>query len=62
MYMLQKRTNILFDTELWEKLAALAKEKKMSIGELTRKAVKKQYFSDDSLERRAKAMEWRKRV
>ncbi len=43
--MLVKRTNILFDKDLWEKLSALAKKQKTSIGELTRKAVQKAYFA-----------------
>lgn len=57
--MLTKRTNILFDKDLWEKLAALAKKRKTSVGELTRKAVKNAYFSDEELiqEDRKRAVE-----
>lgn len=57
--MLVKRTNILFDKELWEKLTDLAKRKNTSIGELTRKAVQKTYFSDEEriLKERRQAVE-----
>lgn len=41
--MLTKRTNILFDQEMWETLVSLAKEKKTSVGNLVRQAVKKRY-------------------
>lgn len=45
--MLNKRTNILFDERLWNKLTELAEDKNTSIGELVRSAVKKQYLSGD---------------
>lgn len=42
--MLNKRTNILFDDDLWKKLSALAKEKNTSAGELIRQAVRETYL------------------
>ena len=41
--MLTKRTNILFDEQLWEHLIELAREQKVSVGELVRTAVKEYY-------------------
>ncbi len=57
--MLTKRTNILFDENLWKKLNTLAKKQKTSVGELTRRAVKEAYFSDEDRvkEDRRKAVE-----
>ena len=57
--MLVRRTNILFDDDLWKKLIQLAKEQKKSIGELTRNALKETYFSheDKIQEDRKKAVE-----
>lgn len=43
--MLNKRTNILFKEETWDKLTALAQAKDKSVGELVRKAVNEVYFS-----------------
>lgn len=45
MCMLIKRTQILFDKELWNTLVDLAKEKKTSVGELVRSAVRKEYLN-----------------
>lgn len=42
--MLNKRTNILFDDDLWKKLTILAKEKNTSAGELIRQAVRETYL------------------
>ncbi|MBI2315044.1 hypothetical protein HYU93_03240 [Candidatus Daviesbacteria bacterium] len=42
--MLIKRTQILFDKQLWNTLVDLAKEKKTSVGELVRTAVRKEYL------------------
>ncbi len=55
--MLTKRTNILFDQELWDKLANLAKEKNISIGELVRKAVQKEYSTEDKFKKRYRAIQ-----
>ena len=55
--MLTKRTQILFDQELWQKLNQLAESRNTSIGELVRLAVKKHYTNDALLERRERAIE-----
>ena len=55
--MLTKRTQILFDQQLWTSLMQLAKEKNTSIGELVRNAVRKQYSEDGKQERIEKAVE-----
>lgn len=57
MYMLTKRTNLLFEEELWQLLAAKAVEEELSVGELVRQAVKKIYVEpeDEVLEQRKKA-------
>ncbi len=55
--MLTKRTNILFDEQLWTSLMQLAKEKRTSVGELVRNAVRKQYSEDRKQERIEKAVE-----
>lgn len=41
--MLTKRTNILFDEELWNVLVALAAKQKTSVGNLVRTAARKVY-------------------
>jgi len=43
--MLTKRTSILFDQELWSKLAIVAKQEQTSVGDLVRKAVIKIYIN-----------------
>ena len=60
--MLQKRTNILFDLDTWKRLSDLAREQHTSVGELTRKAVKKMYLEEDIYERRRRAIEETKRL
>lgn len=57
MCMLIKRTQILFDKELWNTLVGLAKEKKISVGELVRRAVREKYEEDKLLKKRKKAVE-----
>lgn len=57
MCMLIKRTQILFDKELWNTLVELAKEKKTSVGELVRRAVREKYEEDKLLNKRKKAVE-----
>jgi hypothetical protein len=57
MYMLTKRTNILFDEDLWFKLLTLSEMKKSSIGKLVRSAVVKAYFADDAQKRIVQAVD-----
>lgn len=57
MCMLTKRTNILFDENLWETLTAEAVKRKTSVGKLVREAVAKMYARDKELEERRKAFE-----
>lgn len=45
--MLTKRTNILFEPQIFDYLLFLAKKQKTSIGELIRKAVKKVYLDEN---------------
>ncbi len=45
--MLNKRTNILFDVELWKQLVRMAKDRQTSVGQLVREAVRKTYFEDE---------------
>lgn len=55
--MLTKRTNILFDENIWKKLTDLAKSQGISVGNLVRKAVEEKYSEKDSLEARKKVIE-----
>lgn len=55
--MLTKRTNILFDENLWKTLTREAKKRKTSVGKLVRQAVEKMYARDKELEERRKAIE-----
>ena len=55
--MLTKRTNILFDENLWQMLTALAKKHNTSAGKLIREAVREKYRKPNSFEKRAKAIE-----
>jgi len=55
--MLTKRTNILFDQSLWEKLSDLARESGVSVGELIRRAVRERYIENGRQEKIAKAIE-----
>lgn len=48
MCMLSKRTNILFDENLWQKLSSLAKKTNTSVGQLTREAVILTFFPGES--------------
>lgn len=59
MCMLTKRTNILFDEKLWERLSNRAKREKTSVGKLVRRAVEKAYVEveDEELKRRKKAID-----
>ena len=55
--MLAKRTNILFDEELWFKLLTLSEMRKSSIGKLIRSAVVETYFADDAQKQLAQSVD-----
>lgn len=55
--MLTKRTQILFDQQLWSSLVQLAKEKNTSVGELVRNALREKYGEEKRLVKRKKAIE-----
>lgn len=55
--MLTKRTNILFDNNLWDLLTSVARREKSSVGEVVRKAVSKVYTEGNLIERKKKAFE-----
>ncbi len=48
---------MLFDKQLWNTLIDLAKEKKTSVGELVRVAVREKYEEDKLLQKRKEAVE-----
>ena len=55
--MLTKRTNILFDDDLWNLLTSVARREKSSVGEVVRKAVSKIYTGDNLIEQKRRAFE-----
>lgn len=55
--MLTKRTNILFDNDLWELLTSVARKEKSSVGEVVRRAVIRVYKEDNLAETKKKAFE-----
>ena len=55
--MLTKRTQILFDENLWNTLVEIAKKGSTSVGELVRRAVKEKYEEERLMEQRKKAVE-----
>lgn len=55
--MLTKRTNILFDEELWKILTDAAKKERKSVGELVRTTLKEKYSEDEKQEKIKKAVE-----
>ena len=55
--MLTKRTNILFDNDLWDLLTSVARKEKSSVGEVVRKAVKRVYTEGNLVERKKQAFE-----
>ena len=57
MCMLTKRTQILFDTQLWNTLVTIAKVSNVSVGELVRTAVREKYEEDNRLQKRKQAVE-----
>ena len=58
MCMLTKRTQILFDTGLWNQITKLAAEKKISVSELVREALKEKLVENKIQTTRRKAIEW----
>jgi len=57
MATLNKRVQVLFSEELWEKLVKTARERGVSVGEFIRLIVTQEYESGDMLERRRRAHE-----
>lgn len=55
MCMLNRRTNILFEKEMLEKLAKIARQEKASVGELIRKAVRQIYLNKTVNDKKSKA-------
>lgn len=55
--MLTKRTNILFEEELWRMLKEKSRIEKASVGTLVRKAVREKYGEENRLVKRKKAIE-----
>lgn len=53
--MLTRRTNILFDEHLWNKLSQVAKTERVSVGKLVRTALTEKYLENDDLEKIQKA-------
>jgi len=52
--MLTKRTNILFDEDLYQKATTLALMRKSSVGEIVRHAVEREY-DEEALKKQRKA-------
>lgn len=55
--MLNRRTQILFSKDVWEKLVKLSRARNTSMGEVVRKAVEKEYDEERELETRGKAID-----
>lgn len=55
--MLTKRTQILFEENLWRKLVRLSQAQKISVGKLVREAVRERYEDTEKMSRRQKAIE-----
>lgn len=62
IHMLTKRTNILFDEEMWQNLTATATKQKTSVGKIIRDAVKEKYMEDKRLEKIKQAVEGIKKI
>lgn len=54
--MLIKRTQILFDQQLWNTLVGLAKKENSSVGELVRVAVREKYEQQKLVQQRKEAI------
>ena len=57
IHMLTKRTQILFDEELWKQLVKISVVKKTSIGQLIREAVEEKYQKKLKLSERKALLE-----
>ena len=57
MCMLNKRTQLLLNQEVWEDLLRLAEEKNTSVGQLVRLAVMETYFGDRKREKMRRALQ-----
>lgn len=57
IHMLTKRTNILFDEQLWNTLSRIAQERKTSVGELVRTALVEKYAGEEKSRQIKKAVE-----
>ena len=55
--MLIKRTQILFDKQLWSTLENVSKRENLSIGQLVRTAVREKYEEEDLFQKRKEAVE-----
>lgn len=55
--MLNKRTNILFDEEVWKKMVSEARAKNISVGELVRQAIEEKYSESMDLDQRKAVIE-----
>jgi hypothetical protein len=55
--MLTKRTNILFDNDLWDLLTSVARREKSSVGEVVMRAVNRVYRDDNYIEQKKNAFE-----
>jgi hypothetical protein len=45
--MLTKRTNLLFEEDLWNRLVSIANEKNTSVGDLVRQATRRVYIDSE---------------
>lgn len=55
--MLNRRTNILFSKDLWNKLIRLSQTEEVSISEAARRAIEEKYEREKEFEKRKKAIE-----
>ncbi len=62
MCMLTKRTNILFDENLWKALTQEARKRKVSVSKLVREAAEQMYLREKELEQRREALSQIKKI
>lgn len=62
MCMLNRRTQILFSKDYWNKLNKKAKAQNTSIGDIVRKAVERDFEMEKELEQRKRVIEDIKRI